>query len=259
MQKIEMFFRLDDFPKQLHPYLQNSRCYDYSSHSSARVMYSDKGYFLKIDRIGQLAEEYKTAKSFDKLGLGVPVLDYVTHKGADYLVTKKADGQTALDFLSSPEKVVKTLALALKQLHQSNYQQASLTNRLDTYRQTATENAAKGAFYAKSLLPRFNISGKEEAYQLITEKGHLLQADSFIHGDSCLPNIILKDAETFSCFIDLGLAGWSDKHIDLFWVIWSLHYNLGTDTYGDLFLDYYGRDTIDVEKLRLVAAFEAFG
>ena len=73
----------------------------------------------------------------------------------------------------------------------------------------------KGEFYAKALLPQFQINSREEAFQLIQEHGHPLKTDAFIHGDACLPNFILKDADQFSCFIDLGLADFSDRHIDL--------------------------------------------
>ena len=50
-----------------------------------------------------------------------------------------------------------------------------------------------------------------------------------------------------------------DRHIDLFWGMWSLWYNLKTDKYTDRFLDAYGRDRVETEKLRIVAAFEVFG
>lgn len=249
---------LKDFPKQLHPYLDKSKLYDYSSHSGAKVLYSDKGYFLKIDKAGHLAEEHKMARLFAKFGLGVPVLHYITDKTFDYLLTKKAVGKNALSFISNPIQVIETLAQTLKKLHGSDSFRTELPNRLEQYRQTAIQNYSEGFFYRKALLPQFKLSGADEAYQLINQQGHLLTADSFIHGDACLPNFILKDAKTFSCFIDVGLAGLNDKHIDIFWAIWSLTYNLEHPIYGDLFLDYYGRKDIDFEKLRLVSAFEAF-
>lgn len=97
--------KLEDFPKQLHPYLDNSELYDCSSHSDAKVLYSDKGYFLKINKTGCLSEEHKMAE----LGLGVPVLDYIADENFDHLLTKKAVGEDALAFISYP-----TLAQSLK-------------------------------------------------------------------------------------------------------------------------------------------------
>ena len=65
--------------------------------------------------------------------------------------------------------------------------------------------------------------------------------------------------DRFSTFIDFDMAGVGDKHIDLFWAIWSLQYNLKTDAYTDLFLDLYGRENFDEDMLRVIAAFELFG
>ncbi|MDY4761882.1 hypothetical protein [Streptococcus thoraltensis] len=74
-----------------------------------------------------------------------------------------------------------------------------------------------------------------------------------------MPNIILKDSQTFSTFIILGLSGYSDKHIDIFWAIWSIHYHLGEDRYIGIFLDNYGRKEIDWDILRIVSAHKVFG
>jgi len=82
-----------------------------------------------------------------------------------------------------------------------------------------------------------------------------MKQDTFIHGDFCLPNIML-DNWKFSTFIDVGLAGIGDKHIDIYWVLWSLNFNLGTDQYMDYFLDLYGREKVDMEILKLVAEEE---
>ena len=188
----------------------------------------------------------------------MPVIHYLaTYK--DYLLTKEAEGKDALAFLQQPEELCQTMAVTLRKLHSLQPQHFPIQHRLQHYKEQAEENYRKGCFYQKALLPQFHIQSREEAYQLIKEQGLLLTADSFIHGDACLPNFILKDATTFSCFIDVGLAGLSDRHIDLYWAIWSLTYNLSDPQYAELFLDYYGRKDVDTDKLRLIAAFEAFG
>ena len=63
----------------------------------------------------------------------------------------------------------------------------------------------------------------------------------------------------FSAFIDVGNGGVGDRHVDLFWGAWTLSFNLHTDSYRDRFFDAYGRDRVDEEKLRIVAAAEVFG
>jgi kanamycin kinase len=45
----------------------------------------------------------------------------------------------------------------------------------------------------------------------------------------------------------------------LFWGAWTLFFNLKTDQYRQRFIDCYGRDKVDDELLRVVAACEVFG
>ena len=56
--------------------------------------------------------------------------------------------------------------------------------------------------------------------------------------------------------IDLGCGGVGDRHIDILWGIWTLKFNLGTGKYADRFMDAYGKEMIDPEMLRMVAAME---
>lgn len=255
--KISHFSPLD-FPEQLRTYIEGATLSDSSSHSGATVLYLDSGYYLKIDQKGRLEREARIASLFEQEGIGTPVIHYLS-TDKDYLLTKEAIGHDTLAFLDQPEKICRTMAEALKKLHSFYPQNFPSENHLQAYKDRALKNYEKGEFYAKALLPQFRISSREEAFQLIREQGHLLKTDAFIHGDACLPNLILKDADHFSCFIDLGLADFSNRHIDLFWAVWSLNYNLHDPKYAELFLDYYGREQVDVNKLRLVAAFEAFG
>lgn len=73
------------------------------------------------------------------------------------------------------------------------------------------------------------------------------------HGDFCLPNVMLEHWR-FSGLIDLGDAGLGDRHIDLFWAMWSLGHNLGTNRYSARLLDAYGREDFDPARLHAVAA-----
>ena len=93
---------------------------------------------------------------------------------------------------------------------------------------------------------------------MVNTCGHLLKSDVLLHGDYCLPNIMLNNWQ-FSGFIDVGNGGRGDRHIDLFWGIWSLNFNLKTDRYRNRFLDAYGRDKVDEARLHVVAAAEVFG
>ena len=98
----------------------------------------------------------------------------------------------------------------------------------------------------------------EEAYQEVQRNGRYLKTDTLLHGDYCLPNIMLNQWN-FSAFIDVDNGGVGDRHIDLYWALWSLNYNLKTDKYRQRFLDAYGRDKVNEDTLRLIAAAEVFG
>lgn len=65
------------------------------------------------------------------------------------------------------------------------------------------------------------------------------QGNCLIHGDFCLPNILVKNGE-ITGFIDTEAAGVGDPWMDYAWCIWSLEYNLGTDRYTGLLLDALG-------------------
>jgi kanamycin kinase len=69
----------------------------------------------------------------------------------------------------------------------------------------------------------------------------------------------MLDNWKFSGFIDLDAGGLGDRHIDLFWGIWSLRFNLKTDRYRDRFLDVYGRELVNEEMFPIISAFEVFG
>lgn len=113
--------------------------------------------------------------------------------------------------------------------------------------------------YDSSLFPdNWGYASAEEAIKVVEENKHLLKTDTLLHGDYCLPNIMLNDW-SFSGFIDLGNGGVGDRHVDLFWGAWTLFFNLKTDEYKERFFDAYGRDKIDVDMLRVVSAAEVFG
>ena len=228
MQKTKIDLEIKDFPASIHPYMQGAVMYDSSCSDHARVYYSDLGYYIKVEDKGLLETEAKVTKLFSRQGLGPEMLLYVSeHK--DYMVTREAVGEDCINqrYLEEPEKLVKALAETMKYLH-------GLTVETD--------------------IP---ISASMKLYE---EQGYLdkVKCDTLIHGDFCLPNILLKDGE-FSSFIDVGAAGMGDRHLDIYWVLWSLNYNLQTDKYTDLFLDLYGREHVDMDILKLVAKVEKLG
>lgn len=61
--------------------------------------------------------------------------------------------------------------------------------------------------------------------------------NDFIHGDLCLPNILVNKDNEFVGFIDLDNSGLGDKWYDYSWLLWSLEYNLKSNKYNNNLLN----------------------
>lgn len=256
MEKTKIEINLQEFPEALHYLFKDACVYDSSSSSSAKVYYSDKGYYIKVAAKGRLEEEAKLTKVFADRGLGVEVAHFLS-EDKDYLVTKSAKGEDCLSFLEDPERLCAVLAKTMRELHSRPIQGVPVSSRAKHFEDTAA-GKVECQYEEYILMDRFPIRSREEAWQIIQENKHRLKTDTLIHGDFCLPNVMLEDWK-FTTFIDLPLAGLGDKHVDIYWVLWSLQFNLKTDKYTDLFLDLYGRENFEMDMLRVIAAFEVWG
>jgi len=249
------------FPPAFHRLLENAAVFDSSCSPAARVLFIDRedGFYLKSAAPGSLEKEAALTRYFYTKGLATEVLAYETGE-QDWLLTRRVKGEdcTHRQFLDQPERLCDILGQRLRMLHELDASDCPLTDKMEDYFALAEENYRRGQF-DDSLYPQdAGFHAAEEAWSVISRDGKLLQRDVLLHGDYCLPNVMLDDWR-FSGFIDLGNGGMGDRHIDLFWGMWSLWYNLKTDKYTDRFLDAYGRDRVETEMLRIVAAFEVFG
>ena len=258
MKKTLLQIDLNKYPDGIKSLFEGACVFDSSCSNTAQVLYVDKdeGYFVKCAEKGQLECENKMAKYFYKKGLGVEVIDYISCD-KDYLVTRKADGCDAASkiYLENPKKLCDVLGEGLRALHELKIEDCPV-NRMEAYFGTVDENYNKGIFDA-SIFYNGDIS-RDEAYRIACENKKYFLRDTLIHGDFCLPNIMLKDFK-ISAFIDVGNGGMADRHIDLFWGAWSLWYNLKTDKYTDRFFSSYGKDKINADAIRVVSAMECFG
>ena len=248
-------------PEQFHQLILGSDVYDSSCSPEARVLFIDKGegFYLKSAPKGTLEAEAQMTAYFHSKGLSAEVLAYES-LDRDWMLTARVPGEdcTHAQYLAQPERLCDILGERLRMLHETDYAQCPVKDRMIAYKALAETNYRTGS-YDKSQFPdSFGYASAEEAWSVVQRDGHLLKADALIHGDYCLPNVMLDDWR-FSGFIDVGNGGVGDRHIDLFWGAWTLWFNLKTDRYTPRFLDAYGRDRIDTDKLRIVAAYEVFG
>ena len=248
-------------PDAFHPLLRGAQTYDSSCSADARVLFIDRdgGYYLKSAPRGTLEQEARMTAYFHGKGLAPEMLAYKSAE-SDWLLTAKAPGTDCTDerYLNDPKRLCDTLAELLRRLHSVDASDCPIPNRMAPYRATAETNYRTGTFDNTHFPDNWGYATAEEAWRVIERDGRLLRTDTLLHGDYCLPNVLLNDW-SFGAFIDVGNGGVGDRHIDLFWGVWSLSFNLKTDRYSSRFLDDYGRANIETDMLRLVAAFEVFG
>ena len=251
----------EQFPASLRDLLAGANVYDSSCSPAAQVWFVDRdgGCYLKTAARGTLEKEAKMAAFFHQKGLSSRVLSYEQAE-ADWLLTQAVPGEDCLhkSCLEDPKRLCDTTAELLRMLHETDHTGCPVPGRTADYIATATKNHRLGK-WDESLFPdNWGYRSAEEAWAVVQEFSGVLKTDTLLHGDYCLPNIML-DNWKFSGFIDLGCGGVGDRHIDLFWGVWSLFFNLKTDAYGERFLDAYGRDRIQPEILGAIGAFEVFG
>jgi len=252
---------IEDYPAEFHTVLSNAKFYDSSCSPEAKVIFIDKeqGFFLKSAPKGSLEREYIMTRYFHSKGLAAYALDYISVE-QDWMLTEKIHGDdcTATKYLEQPEKLCDTFAERLALLHSMDFADCPVQNHTTQFLDKAKRNRENGV-YDESLFPdNWGYPSAEKAWEIVINHGHLLQSDTLLHGDYCLPNIILNDWK-FSGFIDFDNGGVGDRHIDVFWGAWTLTFNLKTDKYRERFIDAYGRDKVDEEILRVIAAAEVFG
>lgn len=256
MKQAKIRLSLQSLPAELHPFLAGAELYDSSCRSNARTLYIAPDYYLKIDGRGELKREAQMTDWFYHRGLGPEVVQYLS-RDRDYLLTRSVPGGDGCSWLDDPERLCRALAQTLRELHALSPAGLPRSTRLERYLISA-ENRDGGYWDQSVLMPEFTVRSREEAWRVMQAHKHRLKNDTLIHGDFCLPNVILNGGGSGS-LIDLSMAGAGDRHIDLYWAVWSLWHNLKTDQYTGLFLDLYGRDRFDAAMLPVIAAFEAFG
>lgn len=251
----------ENFPEALRHLIRSHRLYDSSCSPEAQVWFlegTDRLY-LKSAAAGTLQSDAEMTSFFHQKQLGPEVLTYLTEE-KDWLLTMALPGEdcTFSQYLDDPKKLCETTALLLRQLHEQSCTGCPVSNHRDLYLTRVHQNHRSG-FCDLSLFPEkdWGFSSPEEAWNVVEEYETHLKTDTLLHGDYCLPNILLDDWK-FSGFIDVGRGGVGDRHVDIFWGAWTLFFNLKTNAFCNRFLDAYGRDRIEPEMLRLIAACEVF-
>ena len=245
-------------PEQLD--LADAVFYESSGASGDRTLYveGDGAAYLKIAPAGSLERAARMQAYFHQKGLSSEVLAYFS-LDRDYLLTAAIDGEdgTTNRYLAQPERLSRVFGEALRALHETKASDCPAKKRMEAY----LADAGKARFdqnHLDRVRDFIGAADADKAGEEIVKKRDLLANDTLIHGDYCLPNIMIRRWK-FTGFIDVADGGLGDAHYDLAWGLWTLAYNLKTPDYGKTFLKAYGEEKIDMPRLRicgLLAAME---
>lgn len=97
-----------------------------------------------------------------------------------------------------------------------------------------TEKLQNPVLLVKYLTDAINLFHSVDINKLC--KSLPMNMGTLIHGDFCLPNILVHNHQ-ISGFIDVEAIAIDDPWIDYAWAIWSLEYNLKTKEYTPLLLE----------------------
>ena len=261
MDRTPVSIELSNFPDSLHSFLSGADIFDSSCSTEARVYFIDKdeGFYLKTAAAGTLKTEAEMTAFFHRKGLSPEVLGYET-SDQDYFLTRAVPGEDCIhpQYLGDPKKLAETMGILLRRLHEIDPSGCPVTDRTASFISVTEENHRLGKWHPSRLPDSMKHYSLDDAWATVQQFSRLLKNDILIHGDYCLPNIML-DNWKFSAFIDVGSGGIGDRHMDLYWGCWSLNFNLKDSRWCSRFLDAYGRDHFDLEILNAISAFEAFG
>ncbi len=218
----------ESLPKEIEALIGNREMQQMTIGRSDANTYRVGECYLKIAPKDSLSRSAKMQQYLSTKGFTAPVLAFVQDAEKDYVLAKGVEGIDATKFGSDKAQLCREMGRAIRRLHDTQARDCPFAD--------ATELLIKG--YEKDEGKPFDGDTS------------VLERNTLIHGDCCLPNFIFKDS-VFEGFIDFDCAGLGDRHIDLASILWSTHYNLNTDEYDDILLSAYGKEKIDAGKLEL--------
>ncbi|MCL1858542.1 MAG: aminoglycoside 3'-phosphotransferase [Oscillospiraceae bacterium] len=250
------------FPDEIKNYLIGSEIYDSSCSQRSKTYFidSDFGYYLKVAPKNTLEHESSMMNYFHGKKMTSRVCAYINnYNDNDYFLMERVKGESSYEekFLKEPERLAVVAGESLRKLHDINPEDCPKKGITVKLIKSAHKNYM-GNNYDAWFLDYGDFKSVENGYDFLCKNEHKLVEDVNLHGDACLPNIMLDDNFNFVGFIDFEGGGIGDRHFDIMWTIWSLQHNLETNDYMDRFLNAYGRDKFDMDRYKLCISLQAF-
>ena len=166
MERVPVKINIGDYPEVFRPLLSGADIYDSRCHSGAEVLFVDRdgGYFLKSMPRGELEREAEMTRYFGSIGLGARVLAF-EQTDRDFMLTERVRGEdcTHSRYLSDPKRLCDLYAELLYGLHQRDFTDCPVKDRMGAYRALAYENYRTGNYDKDSFPDSFVDAESQEA------------------------------------------------------------------------------------------------
>lgn len=238
----------NNMPKEVQKYLNSNEIYDKTFSNKTKVFYiKDKGLYLKIGY--ELEKEKINTVYFNKKGIAGEVVEFTQDENYDYLIVKELEGQNGIQkkYLDNPKKLAQYYGMHLRTIHSIKYDNCPKVFKIEELINNARENVANRTFNMQQFFSEIGLT-PQKCLLILEDLKSCYVNDVFLHGDYCLPNIIMDDYK-LKGIVDLDSCGIGDRHYDICSGLRSLRYNLKTSEYDDIFLESYGYDDIDKDRL----------
>ena len=196
-------------------------------------------------------------------GLPVPkIVEYLRRGDTEYLLTEEAAGvaASAPEWRRTSERVAIALGHGLARLHATDVTACPFDRRISRQLVEARARIASGQVreddFDDSRLGRRATDLFAELLTMVPSEEDLV----LVHGDFCLPNILLTQSGGelhVTGLVDCGRAGIGDRHQDLALAVRSLSYNLGSNAVAP-FLSAYDRPRINPQTLEFFTVLDEF-
>lgn len=245
-----MLLEKNTFPAEIQKIIGNRPIEaDDVGRSGALVAFIGSEMVLKKAPKGKLYNAYQMQSFFSRHDLAPEVVFYVS-EDSDYLICERAAGKSAIDKenLRHPARLAGAMGEFLLKIHSLPADECPIQNLTDNLYEEFDRSIQRNEGLYQHIADYIKVNSLSEAVAGAERAKGRLKNDTVLHGDYCLPNIMLENLAG-KHIIDVGEGGAGDRHFDLFWGLWSLSYNLKTDAYKNEFLTAYGKNRIETDLI----------
>lgn len=191
-------------------------------------------WHLKIRPRAEASELVDEAKRIRWLGehLPVPARAAAVTRGVGFLVTKTLEGQPShrLVGVLDPQSLLQALSCAIERVKAvpvASFPYDVPLRLRESFALNQIDRLDELTVRGKSLHPDFSDYTRAELRQIVYESEESSVAKVLVHGDLCMPNLLMDQAGGLQGVLDVGAAHVGNPNMDASILSWSIAANMG--------------------------------